>query len=81
MILPTKHIRPDRCLIGLGGEVIGALKRPMTMSKLWDAIRRRRSIDNASAVVDYRWFVLALDLLYTIHAIEFERGVIRRAGP
>ena len=81
MILPTKHIRPDRCLIGVGGEVIGALERPMTMSKLRDAIRRRRSIDNPGAVVDYRWFVLALDLLYTIRAIEFERGVIRRAGP
>ena len=53
----------------------------MTMSILWDAIRGRRSTDTASAVVDYRWFVLALDLLYTIHAIEFERGVIRRAGP
>ena len=81
MILPTKHIRPDRCLIGVGGEVIGALERPMTMSKLWDAIRRRRSADTGSPVVDYRWFVLALDLLYTIRAIEFERGVIRRARP
>ena len=81
MILPTRHIRPERCLIGLGGEVIGTLERPMTMSKLWDTIRRRRSTDIASPVVDYRWFVLALDLLYTIHAIEFERGVIRRAGP
>lgn len=81
MILPTKHIRPDRCLIGVGGEVIGALERPMTMSKLWDAIRCRRSADTGSPVVDYRWFVLALDLLYTIRAIEFERGVIRRAEP
>ena len=43
MILPTKHIRPDRSLVGLGGDVIGALERPITMSKLWDAIRRRRS--------------------------------------
>ena len=81
MILPTKHIRPDRCLIGLGGEVIGALERPMTMSRLWDAIRGRRSAGTGSAVVDYRWFVLTLDLLYTIHAIELERGVIRRAEP
>ena len=81
MILPTKHIRPDRCLIGLGGEVIGALERPMTMSKLWDAIRQGGSADSADTVVDYRWFVLSLDLLYTVHAIEFERGLIRRAGP
>lgn len=81
MILPTKHIRPDRCLLGLGGEVLGTLERPMTVSKLWDAIRHRRSIDDASTVVDYRWFVLALDLLYTIHAIELKRGALRRAGP
>ena len=81
MILPTKHIRPDRCLIGLGGEVIGALERPMTMSTLWDVIRRRRSVDTGSPVVDYRWFVLTLDLLYIISAIEFERGVIRRTRP
>ena len=80
MILPTKHIRPDRCLIGLGGEVIGVLERPMTMSRLWDAIRHRRSAHTADAVVDYRWFVLTLDLLYTVQAIEFERGVLRRAG-
>ena len=34
--------------------MIGALERPMTMSKLWDVIRPRRSIDNAGTVVDYR---------------------------
>ena len=80
MILPTKHIRPDRALLGVGGEVIGVLERPMTMSKLWDEIRLRRSADVSGPVIDYRWFVLALDLLYTIRAVEFERGLIIRAG-
>ena len=81
MILPTKHIRPERALLGVGAEVISALDRPMTMSKLWDAIRCRRSAVTSNPVIDYRWFVLTLDLLYTIRAIEYERGVIRRAGP
>ena len=53
----------------------------LTMSKLWDAIRCRRSAVTSNPVIDYRWFVLTLDLLYTIRAIEYERGVIRRAGP
>ena len=53
----------------------------MTMSKLWDVIRRRRTTESGSPVVDYRWFVLTLDLLYMIYAIEFERGVIRRTKP
>ena len=81
MILPTKHIRPDRALIGVGAEVLGTLGQPMTMSKLWDEIRSRRSADTSSPVIDYRWFVLALDLLYMIEAIELEHGLIRRASP
>ena len=32
MILPTKHVRPDRALMGVGAEVLEMLKRPMTMS-------------------------------------------------
>ena len=81
MILPTKHIRPDRALIGVGADVIGLLEHPMTMSKLWDEMRCRRSSEASSPVVDYRWFVLTLDLLYAIRAIEFKHGVIRRAAP
>lgn len=80
MIQPTKHIRPDRALIGLGAEVLGALEQPKTMSKLWDEIRSRRSADTPCPVIAYRWFVLALDLLYMIGAVEFQRGLIRKAS-
>ena len=81
MILPTKHIRPDRALIGVGAEVLDALGEPMTMSMLWDKIRFRRSAGNSSSVLDYRWFVLTLDLLYMIGAVDLERGLIRRSRP
>ena len=80
MILPTKHIRTDRALIGVGAELLGILGQPMTMSKLWDEIRSRRSVETSSPVINYRWFVLALDLLYMIGAIELEHGLIRRAS-
>ena len=79
MILPTKHLRLDRALIGFGAEVLGLLVQPMTVSSLWDAIRLRRSAETSSPAIDYRWFVLALDMLYAIRAIELDRGVIRRA--
>ena len=79
MILPTKHIRPDRALIGVGAEVLGVLEQPMTMSNLWDEIRSRRSADMSNPVIDYRWFVLALDLLYMIGAVDFRRGLINKA--
>lgn len=81
MILPTKHVRADRALIGVGGEVLGLLSEPMTVSRLWDAIRERRSGASTSAPVDYTWFVLALDFLFMVGAIENKRGVIMRAAP
>lgn len=80
MILPTKHIRPDRALLGVGADILAGLAKPTTVSGLWDRMRRRRTASNAYAVLDYRWFVLALDLLYMIGAIEFERGVIRKSS-
>lgn len=80
MILPTKHIRPDRALIGVGAEVLNTLGPPMTMSNLWDNIRSRRSTTTPNPAIDYQWFVLALDLLYMIGIIELEDGLIRKVN-
>jgi len=80
MILPTKHVRPERALIGVGAEVLEILKRPMTMSRLWDEVRGRRAQHAPNAPIDYRWFILALDLLYTVGALDFDRGLVRRVA-
>ena len=79
MILPTKH-RPDRSLLVIGADILAELAKPMTVSGLWDHLRLWRTASKSSAV-DYRRFVLALDLLHMIGAIDFARGVIRRASP
>ena len=81
MILPTKHVRSDLALIGVGAEVLDILKRPLTMSRLWDEVRGRRSLHAPNAPIDYQWFVLSLDLLYMIGALEFDRGLVRRTRP
>jgi hypothetical protein len=81
MILPTKHVRADRALIGVGAEVLEILKRPMTMSRLWDEVRGRRSLHAPNAPIDYQWFILSLDLLYAIGALDFDRGLVRKAAP
>jgi hypothetical protein len=76
MILPTKHVRPERALIGVGAEILEVLTRPMTMSKLWDEIRGRRTLHTPNAPIDYEWYVLSLDFLYAINAVTFDRGLI-----
>ncbi len=80
MILPTKHIRPDRSLFGVGAQLLEILDRPMTASKLWDEFRTRHSASGTHAPISYRWFVLALDLLFIIGALDVNRGLLVKAS-
>ncbi|SNT31899.1 ABC-three component system middle component 6 [Sphingopyxis indica] len=80
MILPTKHIRPDRALLAVGADVLGCLREPMTVSRLWDEIRSARADRTVSAPISYDWFVLALDLLFMVKAVQFDRGLLQKAG-
>lgn len=78
MILPTKHIRPDRALLAVGADVLGCLREPMTVSRLWDEIRSARADRTVSAPISYDWFVLALDLLFMVKAVQFDRGLLQK---
>ena len=80
MILPTKHIRPDRALLAVGADVLGCLREPMTVSRLWDEIRSARSDRTVLAPINYDWFVLALDLLFLVKAIQFDRGLVQKTA-
>lgn len=78
MILPTKHIRPDRALLAVGGDLLVSLREPITVSRLWDVVRSRRGGIGEPAPINYDWFVLALDLLFMIGAAELDRGLLRK---
>ena len=78
MILPNKHTPTERALLGVGGEVLTALATPKTVSALWDDVRTRAAQDPRTTVVDYKWFVLAVDLLYMLGAVEPANGVLRQ---
>lgn len=80
MILPTKHIRPDRALLAVGADVLGCLREPMTVSRLWDEIRTARSDRTVAAPISYDWFVLALDLLFIVKAVHFDRGLVHKSA-
>lgn len=77
MILPTKGLAVDRALLSIGAEVIRRLDRPKTISRLWEQLGKRKS--SLLEAVSYDWFLLALDLLYLLNAIEFDEGRLRRA--
>ena len=80
MILPTKHLRPDRALLAVGGDLLVSLREPMTVSRLWDDFRSKRGDAGEPAPINYDWFVLALDLLFIINAVELNRGLLRKTA-
>lgn len=78
MILPTKRISQDRALLSIGADILFLLREPKTVSLLWEEFQRAREGTKGTKTVTYDWFVLALDFLYTLHAIELEHGRIQR---
>jgi len=78
MILPTKHLRPDRALLAVGGDLLVSLREPMTVSRLWDDVRFKRGDPGEPAPINYDWFILALDLLFMLGAVELDHGLLRR---
>ncbi|MCK6685616.1 MAG: hypothetical protein L6R30_24720 [Thermoanaerobaculia bacterium] len=78
MILPTKRIAEDRALLTIGGRVLALLDEPKTVSQVWDELSGRTATALTSAHLTFDWFVLALDLLYALGAVTYDRGRLAR---
>jgi len=78
MILPTKGVAADTALISVGAEILRHLDGPKTVSRLWDDVRTS-PLPHPNVTFD--WFTLALDLLYTVGAVEYTAGRIARPYP
>lgn len=78
MILPTKHLPQDRALLGIGAEILVELTEPRSVSELWEAVREAHGRNPNAAPLSFDWFVLALNLLYAISAINHSNGILRQ---
>ena len=77
MLLPTKHIKAENALIGVGAEVLAELDREKTVSTLFFDIQERRR-NHAMTTIHFDWFLLAVDFLYAIGAVRFEAGLVKK---
>lgn len=75
MILPTKHIPLDRSLLGAGAVLLQLLETPQTPTAIWDLAR------HAPEIAAYGRFVLTLDFLYAVGAIELVDGLVGKREP
>ena len=79
MILPGKHLKPDRSLLGIGGDILELLEEDQTVSELWQRTQEQRK--EIKSPLSFDWFILSLSFLYAIDAIRFERGLLSRTTP
>lgn len=75
MILPTKGVEPRKALLSVGAVVLRHLDEPKTVSRLWNDVRS--GTENPPGFT-FDWFVLALDLLFAMGAIDQSGGQIGR---
>lgn len=79
MILPSKHLSQDRALLTVGAHILTFLAHPKTVSALWEQLNRHDvGLAVASRRISYDWFLLALDLLFSLGVIELESGLVAR---
>ena len=74
MILPGKHLKNDRSLIGIGGVILATIEDEYTVSELWEHVQARSSPQ--ASPLSFDWFILSLTFLYAIGAINYEHGLI-----
>jgi len=77
MLMPTKHIKSENAIIGVGAEILGLLPYEKTVSRLFHDLQiQRRQSDLTTLHFD--WFLLSLDFLFLMNAIRFENGVLKK---
>jgi len=81
MILPSKHLSQDRALLTVGGRILQHLSRPKTVSALWEEVPRGAATRADVPVLRYDAFVLAVDLLFLVGAIDLHDGLLTRRTP
>lgn len=72
MILPSKYLREDEALLGVGAKILGILRHDMPLSELWEESKAQENMSS------FERFVIALDMLYIMGLIVFENHKIKR---
>lgn len=82
MILPSKHLSQDRAILTIGARILQHLSQPKTVSALWEELPHHgKVVPRSTPPLRYDGFVLALDILFLIGAIELQEGLLTRKLP
>ena len=78
MILPTKHLSPERAIITVASDVFELLNNRSTVSSVWNDLQDMHKSRIRQGEISYDWFILSLDFLYLAGAIDENNGILIR---
>jgi len=80
VILPSKHIKLSESYLGLGGFILGKLKTPSTVDKLWKDFIKVANTSTFPAAHSFDNFILTIDILFSLGLVEADaEGKLKRA--
>ncbi len=80
VLTPTKNLHEDKSIIKIGARILSILNSPRTISTAWKSyIQIQESDINGKIRIQFDTFILAIDFLYIIGAIEYEDDLMWRA--
>jgi len=81
VILPSKHLSQDRALLTIGAHILQNLSQPKTVSALWEELPQQSESEKerySTSPLSYDQFVLAMDFLFLLDAVELSEGILMR---
>lgn len=72
MIMPSKYLREDEALIGVGAALLHLIENNHNLSALWESAKQIDAIGN------FERFILALDLLYLLGLVDLHNNEVVR---
>jgi len=72
MILPSKYIKLQNCLLNLGAVLLNNITDKQTVTLLWDKTKQLPEVKT------FEKFTLGLDLLFALGLINLKKGIIVR---
>ena len=74
MIMPSKYLREDEDIVGVGGILLHCIESRRNLSSLWEDVKTNHT------VATFERFILALDFLFLLGLIEIKGNEIMRVG-
>lgn len=78
MILPKKHLSIEESLFGFGAFLLQKTTAPTSVERLWGLYNDSHINKEYSIKFSFDEFILTLDYLFIIGAIEINGGLVMR---